>query len=66
MAEAPSPTEILWQEKHINDDKVPTLIAANAVCFTVACIAVVLRFLARRKAKVNYGLVDWLIVVGWV
>ena len=66
MAEVPSPTEIIWQEKHINDNKVPDIIAVNAVCFTIACIAIVLRFLARRKARVTYGLDDWLIIVGWV
>lgn len=66
MASIPTPAEIEEQEMHISDNMGPTIIAANAVCFTIACIAVVLRFQARRMAKIRYEADDWLILVGLV
>lgn len=51
---------------HITDDMAPNIIAANAVCFTIACISVALRFQARRVAMIKYEADDWLIVVGLV
>ena len=39
---------------------------ANVVCFTIACIAVALRFLARRMARIRYEIDDWLILVALV
>lgn len=51
---------------HISDDKSANIIAANAVCFTIACIAVVLRFQARRMAMIQYQADDWLILAGLV
>lgn len=35
----------------------------HVVCFLLACIAVCLRFLSRRLAKVSSGVDDWLVVV---
>ena len=66
MATIPSPAEVKWQEEHINDSKVLDVIAVNVVCFSIASIAILLRFQARRMAKVKYELDDWLIIVGWV
>ena len=66
MATMPTPAELMDQELHINDTMVPNIIATNAICFTIACIAVVLRFQARRMARVRYAADDWLIVVGLV
>lgn len=66
MATMPTPAEILEQEMHISDDRGPNIIAANAICFTIACVAVVLRFLARRRAMVRYEADDWLILAGLV
>ena len=51
---------------HISDNMVPNIIAANVVCFTIACIAVVLRFQARRILKIRYEADDWLILAGLV
>ena len=62
----PNPAELMEQEMHASDTIVPDIIAANVVCFTIACIAVVLRFLARRMARVRYEADDWLIVVALV
>ena len=39
---------------------------ANVVCFTIACIAVALGFLARRMARIRYEVDDWLILVALV
>lgn len=62
----PSPAELMEQKMHVSDTMVPNIIAANAICFTIACIAVILRFLARRMARVRYEADDWLIVVALV
>lgn len=62
----PSPAELMEQEMHVSDTMVPDIIAVNVACFTIACIAVVLRFLARRMARVRYEADDWLIVVALV
>ncbi|CAF9925812.1 hypothetical protein IMSHALPRED_006787 [Imshaugia aleurites] len=64
MASLPTPAEIEEQEMHMHDNMAPNVIAANAVCFTIACIAVILRFQARRMAKIRYEADDWLILAG--
>ncbi|MCJ1451660.1 hypothetical protein MMC28_002000 [Mycoblastus sanguinarius] len=64
MASIPTPAEVMDQERHISDNLVPNIIATNAVCFTIACIAVILRFEARRLSRVKYEADDWLIVGG--
>ena len=66
MASVPPSAELEWQELHMHDNEVPQLIAANVVCLSLACIAVILRFLARRVAKINYQADDWLILAGLV
>ena len=66
MASIPTPAEIKEQEMHITDDMAPNIIAASAVCFAIACVAVALRFRARRLAMIKYEADDWLIVVGLV
>ena len=66
MATMPTPAEIMEQEMHVSDTMVPSIIASNAICFAIACIAVVLRFLARRMSKTKYEADDWLVLVGLV
>ncbi|CAF9922359.1 MAG: hypothetical protein ALECFALPRED_002066 [Alectoria fallacina] len=66
MASMPTPAEILSQEKHISDNKVPNIIATNAICFPIACTAIFLRFISRRMSKIKYEADDWLIVAGLV
>ena len=66
MASMPTPAEIEYQMTHAPDNRVSQLIAVNAVCFTIACTAVVLRFIARRMARVDYGADDCLVVIGLV
>ena len=66
MASIPTSAEILFQEKHISDNKVPDIIATNAICFPIACTAVLLRFISRRMSKIKYEADDWLIIAGLV
>lgn len=58
----PSPAEILYQQQHINDNRVATLIVADVVCFTLGCIAVCMRLVSRRIANVKYMADDWFII----
>ena len=51
---------------HISDNMVPSIITVNVVCLTIACIAVALRFQARRMIRIRYEADDWLILVGLV
>ena len=63
MATHLSPADIFYQKQHIAEDKRPDIIASHVICFSLACIAVCLRFLSRRLAKIQYGADDLLIVV---
>ena len=54
---------ILDQEKHVNDNKKPYLIAASAICLSAAYIAVTLRFIARRLARNSLGADDYTVLV---
>ena len=62
----PTPAEIEEQMLHVSDNMVPSIIAVNVVCLTIACIAIALRFQARRVARIRYEADDWLILVGLV
>lgn len=66
MATIPSTAELQDQILNIKDNAVPNIIAVNVVCFTIACASVILRFLARRVARVKYAADDWLIIAGLV
>ena len=54
---------ILDQEKHINDNKKPSLIVASATCLSAAYIAVILRFTARRLARNSLEADDYTVLV---
>jgi len=58
----PSPAEVLYEQQHITDNRAPTVIAADVVCFSLACIAVCMRLASRRIAKIKYMADDWLII----
>ena len=64
MATVPTTAEIIYQKNHISDTQVPNIIATNAICFPIACAAIVLRFTSRRLSKIKYEADDWLIVAG--
>lgn len=56
------PTVILYQLKHIHDNKAPAVLALLIVCFTLPCIAVLLRLISRRMCKAGIGLDDYMII----
>ena len=58
----PSLAETLYEQQHINDNRVATLIASDVTCFILAFIAVFLRLLSRRIGKIKYMADDWLII----
>ncbi|KAG8534136.1 uncharacterized protein KY384_000980 [Bacidia gigantensis] len=64
MPNLPSPDEISAQEAHIKDSRITELIAVHAICFPLACVAVLLRILSRRIAKVRYGADGWFMLAG--
>lgn len=47
----PSLAEILYEKEHITDNRAPELVAALAVNFALACIAVILRLASRYISK---------------
>ena len=51
---------------HIRDDRQATIIAACVVCLTLACIAVILRFFARRLSNTRILWDDYMILVALV
>ena len=61
-----SSAEASHQEAHIDDDRRADIILATVICWTAACIAVALRFTARRMVKAGLQLDDWLILMGLV
>ena len=66
MATIPTPAELQYQRAHINDNLVPSLLASNIVCLTLATVAVALRFVCRWVSNIKYQYDDWLIVAGLV
>ena len=58
--------EILYEMEHIGDNKGPSLIAAYAVCISLAYVAVFLRFISRRIGKNALLADDWMVVVALV
>ena len=46
-----TPTEVQYELEHIDQDRAPNIIAAYATCLSLACIAVVLRFIARKTSR---------------
>jgi len=57
----PSPADIEFMKKHIDDDRRPWFVGANAGCLLLAYLAVALRLLSRWKIGTKIGLDDWLI-----
>ncbi|CAF9919147.1 MAG: hypothetical protein ALECFALPRED_000982 [Alectoria fallacina] len=59
-----SSQEIEYELAHASDNRGPTLIAAYAVCLSLAYVAVTLRFISRRKSRNALMADDWMSVVG--
>ena len=47
----PSPAEIKYEMEHVADNRAPELVAALAVNFTLAAIALILRLVSRYVSK---------------
>ena len=56
-------SDIQYQEEHINDTKQPNLIASSVICLTAAYIAVALRLVARRSARLALAADDYVIIL---
>ena len=66
MGLLPTPAEILYMKEHINDTKVPGILASNIVCLCIAFSAVSLRFISRRLVRAEFKIDDWMIVLALV
>lgn len=65
-ATAQLPPYLAEQAAHITDDRSWWLTVATVICGVVACLAVVLRFIARYRSSAKYQWDDWLIVIGLI
>ena len=63
---AGSPQNITFQTAHITDSKQPETQGAQIACLVIAYVGVALRFLARRLAKAQITLDDYVIVFALV
>ena len=61
-----APGEILLEETEMRQNRVPEIIAASTICIALACIAVTLRFTARRISKVAIKADDYMMVFALV
>ena len=61
-----SPSELMYMESHIDDNRSGQVYATNVVCALAAYLAILLRLFARSMTKARYGLDDWLVVVSLV
>ena len=55
-----------YQLANISDTKVPAIIVCNAICLAAACVAVILRIIARRLIKISLQADDWVILLALV
>lgn len=51
---------------HADEDRGPTLIGAYAACLSLAYVAVILRFISRRKSRNALLSDDWMCVAALV
>lgn len=61
-----SPSDILYQQSHINENKSAEIITACAICLTAAYLAVILRFVSRRLSKTSLEADDYTIIAALV
>jgi hypothetical protein len=57
---------VAYMLAHVEDNRQPNYIAANAICIGLASIAVMLRFVSRSLAGVKIGLDDYTICLSLV
>ncbi|KAL9135858.1 MAG: hypothetical protein Q9175_002947 [Cornicularia normoerica] len=61
-----SPTEIQYEYEDIYQDRAPNIIATYVTCLSLACVAVVLRFVARRTSRASLQADDFAISMALV
>ena len=61
-----SPAEIQYEVEHIHQNRAPDIIASYVTCLSLACIAVVLRFVARRISRASLQADDMTILAALV
>ena len=66
MSASIPPEQLEYYEKHAADNQQPNLIATITLCLALPCIAVILRFIARRRNRAGYKADDWLILLALV
>lgn len=66
MAASIPPAQLKYYEKHASDNVKPNLIATAVLGLVIACIAVLLRFVARWKQRASFKADDWLILLALV
>ena len=65
MASLP-PSEIAYQQAHINDNLSTTLIAVSIIFCGVALLSLVVRLVARRLASASFGWDDYFAIATMV
>ena len=58
----PSPAEVAYQEAHINDTRVPDMLAAFIFSLAIAYVSVGLRYVSRRVKQQQWLMDDWVIL----
>lgn len=66
MSSTLTPEKFQYYEAHADDTRQPHMIATAVCGLIVACVAVSLRFIARRKSATDFRVDDWLIVAALV
>lgn len=57
---------IQYQMAHLEDSRVPSIVACLVVCLPLACLAVVLRFLSGRIGKIPVKADDYWVTIAFV
>ena len=55
----PSASEIAYEKAHVEESRQRNIAVSNAICLSIAFVAVLLRFISRRLAGTNNGPDDW-------
>lgn len=61
-----TPAEIRYETAHIKDNRGPDMVVSTVICISLACIAVLLRLIARRLSKAKIWFDDYMIIVALV
>lgn len=66
MPRLPDAAEIAYMEAHINDTRVPDIIACTSICGIASIVFIALRLISRRISKAGIETSDWLILFAWL